>query len=57
MANSLIIEPYKESVLKEKLPWVINILNLLDENGMLTFFINSYDDKPCFVNNRIFQTL
>ena len=24
---------------------------------MLTFFINSYEDKPCFVNKRIFQTL
>ena len=57
MANSLIIESYKESLLKEKLPWVINIKNLLEENGMLTFFINLYDDKPCFVNNRIYQTL
>ena len=58
MANSLVIESSKESLLKEKLPWVINIKNLLEENGMLTFFfINSYDDRPCFVNNRIFQTL
>ena len=24
---------------------------------MLSFFINSYDDKPLFVNKRIFQTL
>ena len=24
---------------------------------MLTFFINPYEDKPCFVNKRIFQTL
>ena len=57
MADSLIIESYKEFVLKKKLPWVINIKNLLEENGMLTFFINSYDDKPGFVNNRIFQTI
>ena len=56
-ANSLIIEPYKESLLMEKLPWVINIKNPLEENGMLTFFINVYDDKPCFVNKRMFQTL
>ena len=55
-ANSLIIESYKES-LKEKLPWVIHIKKLLEENGMLTFFINPYEDKPCFVNKRIFQTL
>ena len=40
-ANSLIIESYKES-LKEKLPWVIHIKKLLEENGMLTFFINTY---------------
>ena len=57
MANSLIIESYKESLLKETFPWVINIKNLLEENGMLTFFINLYDDKHCFVNTRIFQTL
>ena len=57
MANSLIIESYKESLLKGKLPWVINIKNLLEENGMLTFFINLNDDKLSFVNNRIFQTL
>ena len=55
-ANSLIIESYKES-LKEKLPWVIHIKKLLEENGILTFFINPYEDKPCFVNKRIFQTL
>ena len=24
---------------------------------MLTFFINPYEDNPCFVNKRIFQTL
>ena len=36
-ANSLIIDSYKES-LKEKLPWVIHIKKLLEENGMLTFF-------------------
>lgn len=26
-------------------------------NGMLSFFINAYDDKPLFINKRIFQTL
>ena len=57
MANSLVITSYKESILKEKLPWVVNIKNLLEENGLLTFFINSLDDKHCFVNNRIFHTL
>ena len=41
MPNSLIIESYKESLLKEKLRWAINIKNLLEENGMLTFFINN----------------
>ena len=52
----MIIESYKES-LKEKLPWVIHIKKRLEVNGMLTFFINPYEDKPCFVNKRIFQTL
>ena len=55
-ANCLISESYKES-LKEKLPWVIYIKNILEENGMLNFFVNPYQDKPCFVNKRIFQTL
>ena len=55
-ANFMVIESYKES-LKEKLPWIIYIKNLLEENGMLNFFINPYQDKPCFVNKRIFQTL
>ena len=24
---------------------------------MLSFFVNAYDNKPCFINKRIFQTL
>ena len=43
----------------ENLVWVANIRNILEKNGMamLSFFINSYDDKPLIINKRIFQTL
>lgn len=56
-ANCLLIESYKESSI-EKLPWILNIRKVLEENGMLNYFLNvHYDGKPCFVNKRIFQTL
>ena len=57
-ANCLLIESFKEAS-EEKLSWISSIKNVLEENGMLNFFLNTYgnDGKPCFVNKRIFQTL
>ena len=57
-ANRLVIESYKESS-KEKLSWILSIKKLLEENGMLIFFLNTQDDdgKPCFINKKIFQCL
>ena len=37
--------------------WLANIRNTLEKNRMLSFFINSYDDKPLSINKRFFQTL
>ena len=55
-ANCLVLASYSDDV-GENLIWVANIRNILEKNGMVSFFINSYDDKPLFINKRIFQTL
>ena len=55
-ANCLVLASYSDAV-GENLIWVANIRNTLEKNGMLSFFINSCDDKPLFINRRIFQTL
>ena len=54
--NCLVLASYSDDV-GENLMWVANIRNTLEKNGMVSFFINSYDDKPLFINRRIFQTL
>ena len=55
-ANSLVLASYRDA-LEENLLWVANLKNILENNGMLNFFINSYANKPSFVNKRVFQTL
>ena len=55
-ANCLVPASYSNAV-GENLIWVANIRNTLENNGMLSFFINSYDDKSLFINKNIFQTL
>ena len=55
-ANCLILASHRDAM-EENLLWITNIRNILEKNGMLNFFINSYDDKPPFINKRIFQTL
>ena len=55
-ANCLVLASYSDAV-GENLLWLENIRNTLEKHGMLSFFINSYDDKPLFINKRIFQTL
>ena len=55
-ANCLLVESYNEST-DEKLSWILGIKQTLEKNGMASFFINKYDDKPNFINKRLFQTL
>ena len=55
-ANCLVLASYSDAM-GENLIWVANIRNTLEKNGMVSFFTNSYDDKPLFINKRIFQTL
>ena len=55
-ANCLLLASYRDAM-GNNLPWILSIKNILEKNGMLSFFKNSYDDKPLFINNRLFQTL
>ena len=41
----------------ENLLWTEKIRSTLEQNGMLSFFINSYENKPMFIYKRIFQRL
>ena len=56
MANPLVLASYRDAMRKNIL-WAARIKSTLEENGMLSFFINSYGDKPFFINKGIFQTL
>ena len=56
MANPLLLASYKDAM-TENLLWIAGIKSTLERNGMLSFFINTYNDKPLFINKRIFQTL
>ena len=55
-ANTLVLASYRDAM-EENLLWVTRIKNILENNGMLSFFLNSYDNKPSFINKRVFQTL
>ena len=55
-ANCLILASHRDAM-EENLQWITSKRNNLGKNVMLNFFINSYDDKPSFINKRIFQTL
>ena len=55
-ANCLILASHRDAMEENHL-WITSIRNDLEKNDMLNFFINSYDDKPPFINKRIFQTL
>ena len=43
--------------MEENLQWISSIKEYLETNGMLSFFINSYENKPFFVHKKLFQTL
>ena len=55
-ANDILIASYNDAA-KENLPWLSNIKGILEGKGMLNLYINSYENKPSFVNKKIFQTL
>ena len=43
--------------MENDLLWTMNIKNILDTNGMSSFYINNHDDKPFFVQKRLFLRL
>ena len=46
-----------ENAIEDNLPWISNIKDTLDKNGMTCFHTNSYNDKPPFIHKKIFRTL
>ena len=55
-ANMYLNLAYSDA-LKENLQWITSIKEYLETNGMLSLFINSYENKPFFVHKKLFQTL
>ena len=55
-ANDLLLSSYNDAN-KENLPWLSGIKTMLETKGMLNLYINSYGNKPAFINKKIFQTL
>ena len=55
-ANILLLASYKDAIIN-KLPWIVGIKSVLENNAMLVFYINGYaNDKP-FIYNKLFQRL
>ena len=46
-----------ENAIEDNLPWISNIKDILDKNGMTCFHINTYNDKSPFVHKKIFRTI
>ena len=55
-ANELLLASYNDAI-KENLPWISKIKDLLEGNGMLHLYINHYETKPPFIHKNVFQTL
>ena len=55
-ANILLNMSYDDAM-KENLQWISAIKDYLETNGMLNLFINLYENKPFFINTKLFQTL
>ena len=55
------INPYlrasHDNAVKDNLPWISNIQECLEKNGMMCFYINSYGNKPPFIHKRLFEKL
>ena len=37
--------------------WISRIKQVLEQNGLLSLFLNQYDDKPPFVHRKLFRSL
>ena len=46
-----------EDATRENLPWIENIKNILENNGMACFFQNTYEVKHPFVYKKLFEKL
>lgn len=55
-ANSILLSSYNDAI-KENLSWVTGIKGHLEQNGMLSLFINDYPDTPNFIHKKLCQTL
>ena len=55
-ANLLLIDSYTNAI-DEQLPWIVQIRNILETNGMLEHYLNLYEDKPIFINQELYQKL
>ena len=54
---SILLESSYTDAIGNNLTWITTIKNLLESNGMLCFFSNSYIEKPPFIHKILFQRL
>ena len=54
--NIYVYKSYQNAI-EENLPWTNNVKDLLEKNGMLCFYINTYENKPPFIHKKLFQRL
>ena len=56
-ANPLLLASYKDAVIEE-LPWISRVKLNLEENGLLSLFVNQYPaNKPQFIGKKLYQSL
>ena len=55
-ANVLLLDSYKNAI-EEGLPWIEQIKCTLEANEMLECYLNPYEDKPIFINEKLHQKL
>ena len=55
-ANTLLKSSYADAT-QENSQWISAIKEFLEKNGMLNFFINSYENRPPFIHKKSFKTL
>lgn len=41
----------------EDLPWISSIRKQLEENGLLSLFINEYPENPIFIYKKLYKRL
>ena len=52
----LLLESHRDAM-KENLTWISTVKEYLEVNGMLSFFLNAFENKPPFIHKKIFQNL